>query len=92
MVRWYHQLSGHESEQTQTENSREAWYYSPWGCKGSDTTEQLTNSNNKEPGSYRPSPRSPDRSPNLSVDSFQHPRVLGHPALHGVVSLPEAGN
>ena len=70
MVRWYRQLSAHEFEQTQAVNSREAWYHSPWGCKGSDTTEQLTNSNDKETGSYRPAPRSPNRSPNLTVDSF----------------------
>ena len=24
---------------------REAWYYSPWGCKESDTTERLNKKN-----------------------------------------------
>ena len=30
MVRWHHQLKGHESEQTPGDSEREE---SPWGCK-----------------------------------------------------------
>ena len=48
MVRWHHRLNGHESEQTQGDRRRQGGLAccSPWGCKDSDTTEQL----NKSPG------------------------------------------
>ena len=42
MIGWYHQLNGHEFEQTLGNNEglgRLAWC-SAWGCKESDTTEQ----------------------------------------------------
>ena len=40
MVGWYHQLSGHESEQTPGDSGgqRSLDCYSPWGCKESDKT------------------------------------------------------
>ena len=43
MVGWYHQLSGHEFEQTPGVGDRQGnlAYCSPWGCKELDTTEQL---------------------------------------------------
>ena len=43
MVGWYHQLNGHEFEQSLGVADRQgslAWC-SPWGCKESDTTEWL---------------------------------------------------
>ena len=42
MVGWYHQLDGHESEQTQGDGKRQGSLAccSPWGCKELDTTEQ----------------------------------------------------
>ena len=43
MIRWHHRLNGHESEQPlgvgDGQGSLE--YCNPWGCKESDTTEQL---------------------------------------------------
>ena len=43
MVGWHHQLDGHEFEQTpgvgDGQGALECW--SPWDCKGSDTTEWL---------------------------------------------------
>ena len=43
MVGWHHRLNGHESEQTlgDSEGQGSLAYCSPWGCKESDTTEQL---------------------------------------------------
>ena len=43
MVRWYHQLNGHEFEQAPgVDNGQETLVCcSPWGHKESDTTEQL---------------------------------------------------
>ena len=39
-VGWYHRLNGHEFEQTlgDSEGQGSLACYSPWGCKGSDTT------------------------------------------------------
>ena len=46
LVGWYHQLNGHESEQTpgDSEGQGSLVCCSPWGCKDLDTTERL-NSN-----------------------------------------------
>ena len=43
MVGWYHQLNGHESEQTlgDSEGQGSLACCSPWGHKESDMTEQL---------------------------------------------------
>ena len=43
MVGWHHRLNGHEFEQTPGggEGHRSLACCSPWGCKESDTTEQL---------------------------------------------------
>ena len=48
IVRWNHQLNEHEFEQTlgDSEGQRSLACYSPWGCKVSDMTERLKNSNN----------------------------------------------
>ena len=49
MVRWHHRLDGHEFEQTlgvgEGQGSLECC--SPWGRKGSDTTERLNNKQNE---------------------------------------------
>ena len=49
-VRQYHQLNGHESEQTPgvSEGLRSLACYSQQGCKESDTTSQLNNKNKSE--------------------------------------------
>ena len=41
MVGWYHQLNGHELEQTPGDSAgqRSLASYSLWGCKESDMTE-----------------------------------------------------
>ena len=46
MVRWHHQLNGHEFEQTlgDSEGQGSLVCHSPWGHKESDTTEQLNKS------------------------------------------------
>ena len=48
MVGWHHRLNRHEFEQALGDG--EGWgtlaYCTPWGCKESDTTERLNNSNN----------------------------------------------
>ena len=43
MVRWHHQLDGHEFEQALgvDDGKRSLGCYSPWGHKGLDKTEQL---------------------------------------------------
>ena len=43
MVGWHHQLNGHEFEQAPGVGGGQGSlaYYSPWGCKESDTTERL---------------------------------------------------
>ena len=40
MVRWHHQLNGHEFEQTLEDSGRQRSLAScsPWGCKARDTT------------------------------------------------------
>ena len=45
MIGKYHQLNGHEFEQTlgDGEGQRSLVCCSPWGCKESDTTERLNN-------------------------------------------------
>ena len=45
MVRWHHQLNGHEFEQTpeDSEGQGNLACCSLWCCKESDTTEQLNN-------------------------------------------------
>ena len=47
MVGWRHRLNGHEFEQApgDSEGQGSLACCSPWGCKESDTTEQLNNSN-----------------------------------------------
>ena len=42
MVRWHHRLDGHEFEQALGVDAEGSLVCcSPWGCKESDTTEQL---------------------------------------------------
>jgi len=43
MVKWHHQCKGHEFEQAPGvgDGQGSLVFYSPWGCKESDTTEQL---------------------------------------------------
>ena len=44
MVRWYHQLNGHKLESTLGDVRQGGLACcNPWGCKESDTTEQLNN-------------------------------------------------
>ena len=44
MVRWHHQLSGHEFEQAPGDHGQgNLACCSPWGHKESDMTEQLSN-------------------------------------------------
>ena len=47
MVGWHHRLDGHEFEQALGvgDRQRSMACCRPWGHKGSDTTEQLNNSN-----------------------------------------------
>ena len=49
MVGWHHQLNGHEFEQALEDGDGRGSLAccTPWGCKESDTTEQLTNNNKK---------------------------------------------
>ena len=44
MVEWYHRLHGYEFEYAQGvgEGQGSLVCYSPWGCKESDMTEQLS--------------------------------------------------
>ena len=46
MVGWHHRFNGHEFEQAPGDGDGQGSlvYYSPWGHKESDTTEQLNNS------------------------------------------------
>ena len=45
MVEWHHQLNGHEFQQALGDGKGQGSLVccSPWGCKQSDTTEQLNN-------------------------------------------------
>ena len=44
MVGWHHRLNGREFEQSGCSGGQSSLVgYSPWGCKESDTTEQLNN-------------------------------------------------
>ena len=45
MVGWYHRLNGHEFEQAPGDGEGQGSLEccSPWGCKESDTSEQLNN-------------------------------------------------
>ena len=45
MVGWHRQLNGHEFEQAPGDCEAQGSLVcrSPWGCKGSDTTERLSN-------------------------------------------------
>ena len=45
MVGWHHRLNGHEFEQTLGDGERQGSLAccSPWGCRESDTNEQLNN-------------------------------------------------
>ena len=47
MVEWHHQLVRHDFEQAlgDGEGQGSLAFCSPWGCKESDTTEQLNNNN-----------------------------------------------
>ena len=47
MIGWYHWLNGHEFEQAPGDGEGQGILAccSPWGCKESDTTEQLNNNN-----------------------------------------------
>ena len=47
MVEWYHQLNGHELEQTlgDGDGQRSLVRYSPWGHKELDVTERLNGNN-----------------------------------------------
>ena len=46
MVRWHHQLNGHEFEQVPEDGEGQGSLVccSPWGCKESEMTERLNNS------------------------------------------------
>ena len=50
MVGWYHRLNGHEFEQAPGDGEGQGSLEccSPWGCKESDTSEQLNNNNLRE--------------------------------------------
>ena len=54
MVRWHHQLNGHELEQILGDSGGQGSLacYSPWGLKELDTTERLNN-NNKQRHKHR---------------------------------------
>ena len=49
MLRWHHQLNGHEFEQAPGDDKGQGSLVccSPWGHKASDTTERLNNSNKR---------------------------------------------
>ena len=49
IVRWHHQISGHEFEKALGDSKGQGSLacYSPWDSKELDMTEQLNNNNNK---------------------------------------------
>ena len=51
MVRWHHQLNGHEFKQSPGDGEGQGSLacYSPWDCKESDTTELLNNNITSNP-------------------------------------------
>ena len=55
MVGWHHQLNGHEFEQAPGDGEGQGSLAccSPWGCKGSDTTERLNTKVNTQPSMYK---------------------------------------
>ena len=56
MVGWHHRLNGHEFEQAPGDDEGQGSLAccSPWGCKESDMTEQLNNSNKQSSSFSRP--------------------------------------
>ena len=50
MVGWYHRLNGHDFDQILEDSEEQGSLAccSPWGCKESDTTEQLNNNRELE--------------------------------------------
>ena len=50
MVGWHHQLEGRECEQPLEDSEEQGSLEccSPWGCRESDTTEQLNNDTTKQ--------------------------------------------
>ena len=57
VVGWHHGLNAHDLDQTlgDNEGQRSLVCCSPWGCKESDTTEQLSNKENVKLGGTMPS-------------------------------------
>ena len=55
MVRWHHQLHGHEFEQTlrDSEGQGSLACFNSWGCKELDTTERLNNKRKNKKKSLR---------------------------------------
>ena len=58
MVGWHHLARGHEFEQTPREDKGQGSLVccSSWGCKKSDTTERLNNSNRLQRVVYTQAP------------------------------------
>ena len=58
MVGWHHWLNGHEFEQAPGDGEGQGSLVccSPWGCKESDMTEWLNNSNNNRGSRFWPKP------------------------------------
>ena len=48
MVEWHHRLNGHEFEQALGDGEGQRVAKNPWGCKESDTTEQLNNNRSRQ--------------------------------------------
>ena len=49
MIKWNHQINGHEFEQAPGDGEKQGSLVccSPWGCKELDTTEHLNNNKHK---------------------------------------------
>ena len=58
MVKWHHQLTGHQFEQTPGDNEGQGSLVccSPWGHIESDMTEQLHNNDNISQGTIKQLP------------------------------------